>query len=657
MKYLKKSFESCDIFGQPVQFSLNRKYLQKSIFGGIMTFLLIMTFILIAFQGFSDLINRQNITSYTQDVYNFRPPAIDFNSRSFSMAMSFNDQRLNNPRYFKLQIFQGLQSAGNIQIIEQNTEPCTLDHFPLNLQNSILNVSNNLSGMICAHKDINIKVEGAYSSPVFNYFWIKLSKCQNTDEITCYSDDAIDEIFNELGRVYLNVFFSNNIITANDFSNPVSSFLDDRIYVLVDRNSYKEKNFFFLQSKLYTDSSILTTNYVEELNTYTYENIYDETIVQIADHNATDIMYAGIFFRSNILGKAHIRTFEKIGKFIGYIGGFWSMLFLLFSIVAKSFNRYKLLVKLANSLYRFTNDENMANETTVKKSEEIYSIKQNPSNNNTIEDKIKEFIRKAKGFKLLSDFKSFLFQNRISRFFHICDNSKQQLIREKASITIEKDIDIVHLLTKMKEIDKLKSVLFTKSQKKLFEYFSKTKISPSYHSNPFNFSRSSLLFLRKSIKKSSSKKSRIDSVQPLAKANKNFISKKLKNSNENQKIRFEIHEKKLKAKIVQIPDINQISSSQIVRMPTDENCQDNNIKDFITLYQSFIRVKEVNGDEEQSINERILNCFDKELFGMFLDQFIEEKQRGEKYNNNQSENNEKNEEKSAITIMNQLSIV
>ena len=78
MKKFSNILRSFDTFGQPIQFTLNGKYLQKSSFGGCMTFCLITTFFLITFQGFNDIINRRNITSYTQDMYNTVPLSIDF---------------------------------------------------------------------------------------------------------------------------------------------------------------------------------------------------------------------------------------------------------------------------------------------------------------------------------------------------------------------------------------------------------------------------------------------------------------------------------------------------------------------------------------------------------------------------------------------------
>jgi len=210
-----------------------------------MTFLLITFFIAIAFSGFQDLVNRTNITAYSQQIYYSSPPLINFSSRQLKLALTFNNYLINDPRYFKLELIQALQTTNpdgstTSQYINQIVAPCTLTDFPPDLTANLLQINPNISTFLCLKNDTNVLVQGAYSSQVFSYFWIKLSKCQNTTNLTCFSDDVIQNTFQTMGRVYLNFYISNNIISPNDFQNPASSFLDDRIY---EYNIYRYKCF------------------------------------------------------------------------------------------------------------------------------------------------------------------------------------------------------------------------------------------------------------------------------------------------------------------------------------------------------------------------------------------------------------------------------
>ena len=521
MKAIKKYFEVVDVFGEPIQFSSNRQYFQTSAFGGVMTVLMIFVVFVITSSGLDDLTRRRNIFTFTEEINYFVPPAINFSTRKLYFALSLNNNTLNDPRFLKLEILQGLEKIDsngqkNVTIISETLEPCTNEHFPIDFRQNLVRTGKNVSQLLCPRKNLSIQVEGSYSSSEFSYFWIKLSKCQNSTEITCFSDQKIDTVFNEIGRVYLNVYFSNNIISANDFNEPVSSFLDDRIYVMIDRNSYKEKNVFFNQNKILTDTSLINTDIEEELETFNYENIYDETILQIdnSQKNGANITYAGIFFRSNRIGKNYVRTFEKIGKFIGYLGGFWSLLYLFFSVLAKNYNRYKLLLKMANSLYNFSDSRRLENQkkppnnkanVVTQFSEQKKEIKE-LSQSEIFHQNIKAFLEKNQGIKLKTTFRSFLKSNFIGliQFFGCFLKRRSGLfekekLRQQALFSVQKDTDIIHLLTKIKEIEKLKTLLLNPSQRKIFDFFSKEKLTKK-GKEKHDMSRSTIVFYRKSLK-------------------------------------------------------------------------------------------------------------------------------------------------------------
>ena len=595
MKTIKKYFEVVDVFGEPIQFSSNRQYFQTSAFGGVMTFLMIFVVFIITSSGLDDLISRRNIITYTEEINYFVPPAINFATRKLYFALSLSNDTLNDPRFLKLEIIQGLERIDangqkNVTFISETLEPCTKDHFPLDFIQNLGKRGKNVSQLLCPRKNLSIQVEGSYSSSEFSYLWIKLSKCQNSTEITCFSDEKIDTVFNDIGRVYLNVYFSNNIISANDFQDPVSSFLDDRIYVLIDRNSYKEKNVFFNQNKILTDSSLINTDIKEELETFNYENVYDETILQIdnSQKNASDITYAGIFFRSNQIGKNYVRTFEKIGKFIGYLGGFWSLLYLFFSVLAKNYNRYKLLLKMANSLYNFSDNrrlDNQSNKSNVVNqfSEPKKEIKE-LSQTEIFHKNIKAFLAKNHGIKLKTTFRSFLKSNFIGliQFFGCFLKRRSPLfekekLRQQALFSVQKDTDIIHLLTKIKEIEKLKTLLLNPSQRKIFDFFSKEKLTKKGKEKN-DMSRSTIVFYRKSLK------------------TKTFIQTSQKTAQE-----------------------------------------------LIELYGAYKEImrKEHEKLENFQINEKILRCFDEELLVVFQMKYNQEQESTKREESTKADENRK----------------
>ena len=248
----------CDIFGVPIKFTLNKQYLQKSLFGAFLSISLIMVFIVIGIQCSFDLINHTDFFIYSQEMYYKSAPLIDFSSYPLEFALSFGDSRLNNGGYFKIDITQSYTVQNNsnskrkkIPII---TEKCTRDSFRKDLQSSFLSLENNKSNLnsyLCPQKGQIYSLEGTYQSSDFSFITIKISACQNTSSITCVSQTDMDKVFTDNdNKIFFNVFLSNYITNLQDFDKPIYSYLDDKVYVLLDREYYKEKNFYLTQQKV-----------------------------------------------------------------------------------------------------------------------------------------------------------------------------------------------------------------------------------------------------------------------------------------------------------------------------------------------------------------------------------------------------------------------
>lgn len=510
--YLKSFLKAVDLFGHPIQLTFNQQEAQRSIFGGINTLILLSLFIGIAFQGFLNIMMRANITSYTTDIYSNQPPYIDISPDAMNFAVSFTPTSLNvwdQMKYFKLEVFQGVYTRdlnGVTTKIKRAVKmvPCQLNTFTSSAQTVLLGLTSNVSGFLCPKSDDVFAVSGKFSSTNFTFLNFKLSKCKNSTNVTCASKEAIDKAFTSAGgKVYLNFYLMNNIINIYDFDNTVNPFMDDRIYLLINRDSYKEKNFYFTQQKIFTDSSIITTSYKEDIDTFIFDNNFDESELTF---NEADGTYASVYFRSNFLAKYHYRTFEKLGKFVSYIGGFWSVLFLFFSIIGKRYNKHLFLVKIANQLYDFENPNPESKEPKIRPNDpsqkkEFKKIKlvdknEKESNrgetteNSRINQNIRLYLKKKNEYKLMKGLKYFF-----ECFFKSSEKEKyksQKKLQNRAFIEIYKDVDIIHLLKKMKQIDKLKSLLLNETQICLFDFDHKTKINLSRQMR-----NSSLRFLEK----------------------------------------------------------------------------------------------------------------------------------------------------------------
>ena len=513
---LLKFVKSFDFFGEPIQFCLKTKPYQTSLYGGILTMIFVGVFISITFQSFFDLVFKNNLTSYTTDIYNFSPPPINFTKNNVKFAFTFSDPILNNETYFNVELVQYSVKPDNSGISQKykfaaKIGKCNINDFDKQLYMAFKQISTNFSDLLCPLNYQDFYIQGKYSSSFFDYVSLKISKCQNSDSIKCVSDNEIKKVLQKNNnKIYFNVYFSNNIIDINNIDNYLTKFLDDRIYVLLDLGYYKEKNVYLTYNEVLTDSSIFKNEDYETINTYTYENNYDETSILI-NQTSGKIMYSTIYFRSNFLSKKQMRTVEKVTDYLGYIGGFWSGLYMIFSRIGKRYNRGKFLLKIAKDLYCFPREiKQFTNKSTtiMDFKDKIFPKKErrlgialesspdeeiNIKRQNTFKSRIEEYIEHTK-----AKAKDYIAKNFSPKHF-IKNYKMRKIIEKKAMLAMSKDTDIIHLLGKIKEIDKFKTILLDNNQRNLFEYMPKTKIRLE-NDNHFNENRSSFLFMLKSSK-------------------------------------------------------------------------------------------------------------------------------------------------------------
>ena len=563
---LLKNLRNFDFFGEPIQFSLKSHHNQTSVLSAFLSLLFLLSFTLIAFTGFTDLLLKTHLTTDTTDIYNLSPPSMNL---PLKLLFSFSDPILNSATYFKIELVQSLYKRDALGTVTKTKQVkalrnCDFESFDESLKPALQVLTSNLSAFLCLSSE-NFRIKGKYASEAFEFFNIKIAKCENSTSIRCVSEEELKAIFVRNGnKIYLNVFISNNIIDINNIHSYVTTFLDDRIYVLLDLSYYKEKNYYFTLNEVFTDSSIFRTNSFEkELKTYTFENIYDESAV-ILDRSDAGPRYANIFFRSNFLSKKHTRKVEKIEDFLGYMGGFWSALFVIFSRIGRRYNREKFLMKIAKNLYYFPQElppnpkptTNLELKETQRrffaKNEEKTTKKGGFFEANSLRRKLEKYSDFSKNLKLFQKAKDFFSQLSVRSFFKTF--ALQRKIKRKALFTMKKDLDLIHLLGKIKEIDKLKEILLDKNQKKLFEFIPKSRILLE-NDDHFKTNRASMLFM--------------------------------------------------------------LRASQTTRILRKESIKDYRINDFLSLYSSYMSMLEEKDEKNREINRKIIGTLDPELVRIF----------------------------------------
>lgn len=372
IQFFSKLLKNLDLFGDRIQFCIKNQTEHKSVLSGFLSVALIILFLSISVQGFFDLILRKDINSISADISNVNPPFIDLAPKKFNWAFQFTGGDATSKQFFKVEVAHKVyyrDSNGNITKTTyiREIEPCNENHFNKKLVAGFQTLVSNLSMLWCPKMDDPYFVEGKFTSKNFSFFSFKVSKCINSSNFICASNEEVDKLFKDNGnKVYFNLYTLNNILNLNELDNTVSEFLEDRMFSLIERKLYKEKNIYITSNTILTDSSIYSTNYDKELKTFIFDNDYDEAVLDNTENlNKNNTSYLTIFIRSNFLSKEHKRTVKKYDEFFGFIGGVWSVLVLLFGVIGKAYNKRRLLVKISNSLYTFLPDKGLTKNSQL----------------------------------------------------------------------------------------------------------------------------------------------------------------------------------------------------------------------------------------------------------------------------------------------------
>ena len=165
-----------------------------------------------------------------------------------------------------------------------------------------------------------------------------------------------------------------------------------------------------------------------------FDMFYDNAPRMDNDHK----VYLSMYIQSSILSKIYQRSYDTFGDYCETIGSLYSLFSLIFGILNKLIASNKLNIKIAKTLYNFKKIQDLWAKSTTKRRSSMFV--------NAIPIKIKDFCGK------------------------FIENRKEKIIVDKV---VQKELDLTQLLMKIKEIETLKKILFTKDQNIVFNYITK----------------------------------------------------------------------------------------------------------------------------------------------------------------------------------------
>ena len=281
---------------------------------------------------------------------------------------------------------------------------------------------------------------------------ITVSPCNNqTSNITCKSLDEIENFFKEQKKIILGYIGFNEDVEK--FENPLINNFKYESYDITYNQQLQEmislkKTFFKTISGISDERNIVSIKPDEKKTEFFNINSYPDALVFIA-------------LQASKKYEKITRTYQNIGEALATSFSLIKVIMILIKILMWYLNKITIKLHLVNKIYDFDiGDERKSFYESDKINKEKENLKEKNNKNLKGLNSLKLSVFQA----FIADFKNFFFKERTTL--------KEKIYLETENI-IQRDTNLIYIIQKLHEIDKIKLILFNDKQLFLFNFFTK----------------------------------------------------------------------------------------------------------------------------------------------------------------------------------------
>jgi len=337
--------ENSDIFRFPLTLILNKKEKTSTCTGKIITIGLII-FLLSTF-FLSDVINRKNPTTLSQDLTQASRPEILFSKENLTFAVgisNMNNTFLTDDSAFSFYftVFYKNNSNQILKISSFKMHLCTNMDF---LEDPSEFINLGLMGSYCLPTE-PFKLKGYWDEMIIDYARIELKTCENSSESTtkCKTKEEINTF---LEKTYVNFYVTNHNIDSSNYQTPVTRNLK-MYYHQVEVKFMKTVTLFLKKAEIGTDDGLFFES-VNTINTFVHGDLF----LDFSEFNDQENIMHCIAFYSSDLETQVRRNYQRIQTLLAQLGGICNFIFLFGFMISKIENKFKMISTLSNELFIF----------------------------------------------------------------------------------------------------------------------------------------------------------------------------------------------------------------------------------------------------------------------------------------------------------------
>jgi len=327
-------------------------------------------------------------------------------------------------------------------------------------------------------------IQGGYFSPEFDFLQSNLVVCDSADEtlpfgMKCTTED-VNEMFLTSSFKY-NIFYSYSLLNPYNYTTPNKTFLENAYWninpqiskvadILVDRVTVQDFNSFIWSAK------------------YVNRTLYSIPVSKVREHErirstSSEVILQWNLRRSN-LNQAISRNYLRITEILTDLGGFAKTIMFLAAFLAIGYVRYKYPMMIANELYDFDIKQE---EEVVKRDTNFMLVGDHSDARGEAPSPYGHSFASSRGFgdKNIREYAERL-KERKKRLVHtegsylremfdcVCPRRDPRVsMANKARKCASKDLDIMLIVRKLQEFERLKRLFLTEVQQEAFEFIEK----------------------------------------------------------------------------------------------------------------------------------------------------------------------------------------
>ena len=367
MKQIIKALKFQDIFNSTFYYFFNKKRKQHTALTIIISLGINILSISLFLTEISDLIKHKNPTVNYAKLRNTISPNLTLNTKELLFSIGVRDKNynfINDPSLVTIKATYEIVKSINGKI---NQSIYTLEYMNCTNTRKIYEKekiekyfdSNNIQKYSCYNFTSPIIIGGKYSSSFYGNLAFYIIKCINGSEnnITCKSNEEIE---NTLQNGWLQIAYMTSYVDYFNYTHPIN-YITKGPFSKLDTSINKLIYIYFSQIKLVTDNGLMFSSTSDIFST---EEDYFQNDFNLIKN---DGIISTIYVCPSPSLETFYRKYIRIQEIAATIGGIFTALSFLFSILIRRLNDFYFDIIFSNSLFYFKTEDNNKSLIMFKK--------------------------------------------------------------------------------------------------------------------------------------------------------------------------------------------------------------------------------------------------------------------------------------------------